>query len=271
MGGFKKEAVIKLRVCTLASGSKGNCVYVEGGGTKVLIDAGLTLRETKLRLAQIDVRPEDLSAILITHEHRDHICGLGAVGRALKIPIYFTPETMKAAKPWLGKGLRLCEFEPGSAFEVGDLRFEPFSTPHDAVDSVGFAFYCGRWKGALATDLGYATNLVIERLKGANLLVLESNHDPGMLKNGPYPWPLKQRVAGKEGHLSNEDAGRLLADYLLHDGLNHVILAHLSQINNLPELAYENMRGTLERKSYGHVQVGVALQDTVGAFAALGY
>ena len=237
----------------------------------MLIDAGLTLRETKLRLAQIDVRPEELSAILITHEHRDHICGLGAVGRALKIPIYFTPETMEAARPWLGKGLRLCEFEPGSAFEVGDLRFEPFSTPHDAVDPVGFAFYCGKWKGALATDLGYATSLVIERLKGANLLVLESNHDPGMLKNGPYPWPLKQRVAGKEGHLSNEDAGRLLAEYLLHDGLSHIILAHLSQINNLPELAYEKMRGTLERSAFGHVQVGVALQDTVGAFAALGY
>ena len=263
LSGGRQE--INLRICTLASGSKGNCVYVEGGKTKVLIDAGLTLRETRLRLAEIGVKIEELSAVLITHEHADHIKGLGPLGRACHMPLYLTPKTRAAANPWLGKGLNIHEFEPGEAFEIDDLHFEPFSTSHDAVDSVGFAFHCGRHKAGLATDLGYASHLVTERLRGVNLLVLESNHDPKMLKDGPYPWHLKQRVSGKEGHLSNEDAGRLMEE-LLHDGLSQIILAHLSQINNLPEIAYETARDMLESRSCGHIKVKVARQDTVGSF-----
>ena len=267
-GSFNKgRQAINLRVCTLASGSKGNCVYIEGGGTKILVDAGLTLRETRLRLAGIGVRPEDLDAVVITHEHADHVKGLGPLGRALRIPLYLTPMTRAAAGNWLGKGLNIKEFQAGGAFEIKDIRFEPFSIPHDAADPVGFAFYCGRHKAALATDLGYATHLVIERLKGVNLLVLESNHDPVMLKNGPYPLYLKQRVAGKEGHLSNVDAARLLDD-IVHDGLSHLILAHISQVNNLPELAYENARGVIERKSC-NIKVGVAGQDAVSGFFSL--
>ena len=230
------------------------------------MDAGLTLRETKLRLGKIGIRPDEISAIIVTHEHTDHIKGLGPLGRALKIPLYMTRLTRKAASEWLGKGLVIREFEAGTAFDIDGLHVEPFSIPHDAADPVGFSFYSGNFKAGLATDLGYASALVIERLKGVNLLVLESNHDPVMLKTGPYPWPLKQRVAGKEGHLSNDDAGRLLLE-LLHDGLRHVTLAHLSQINNLPELAFDCAKSTLAKSSYGHVSLGVAGQDSVGVFA----
>ena len=266
LSGGRQE--INLRICTLASGSKGNCVYVEGGKTKVLIDAGLTLRETRLRLAEIGVKAEEITAVLITHEHADHIKGLGPLGRACHMPLYLTPKTRAAANPWLGKGLNIHEFEPGEAFEIDDLYFEPFSTSHDAVDSVGFAFHCGRHKAGLATDLGYASHLVIERLRGVNLLVLESNHDPKMLKDGPYPWHLKQRVSGKEGHLSNEDAGRLMEE-LIHDGLSQIILAHLSQINNLPEIAYDKARDMLESKSCGHIRLEVAGQNNISGFAEL--
>jgi phosphoribosyl 1,2-cyclic phosphodiesterase len=260
---FERRDAISLRVCTLASGSKGNCIYVEGDGAKVLFDCGLTMRETKRRLSGIGVSPSELSAVVITHEHTDHIKGVGALCRAFKLPVYVTAGTYKSGHGWLGKGLTIREFEAGSSFDINGLTLEPFTTPHDAADPVGFAFYSSSKKGALATDLGYATHLVTERLKGANIIVLESNHDPGMLKDGPYPWYLKQRVAGKQGHLSNEDAGRLL-ECLLHDGLTHVILAHLSQINNLPELAHEKAMETLAANRCECVRLGVASQDFVG-------
>lgn len=259
----KRRRAIAFKVCALASGSRGNCIYIQSGGTRLLIDAGLTMRDTKLRLALIGVKPEELSAVIISHEHTDHVKGAGAIGRAFGLPVYMTPSTKKAGAGWLGGKLTVREFEAGSPFEVGDIRVEPFSTPHDAVDPVGFTFYAGRQKVGFATDLGYATSLVIERLKGSNLLVLESNHDPAMLKAGPYPWQLKQRVAGREGHLSNEDAGRLLTE-LLHDGLSHVVLAHLSQINNLPELAFGSASRTISGSPYGDVRIGVAMQDSVG-------
>jgi phosphoribosyl 1,2-cyclic phosphodiesterase len=232
------------------------------------VDAGLTLRETRLRLSNIGVRPEELTAIIITHEHTDHIKGLGPLGRAFRIPIYMTPLTRGSASGWLGKGLAIHEFEAGTAFDINGLHVEPFSIPHDAADPVGFAFHSGGYKAGLATDLGYAPHLVIERLKGVNLLILESNHDPDMLKSGPYPWPLKQRVAGKEGHLSNADACGLLAE-LIHEGLRHVTLAHLSQINNLPELAFRSAKCALLNSSSADVGLGVASQDRVGELVCI--
>lgn len=253
---------INFRICTLASGSKGNCVYIEGGGTRILVDAGLTMRETKLRLSQIDVKAEDIDAVIITHEHTDHIKGIGPLCRAYRIPVYITGETYGAACGWIGKKVEVREFEAGGGFDIKGIRVEPFDISHDAVNPVGFAFYSGNMKAGLATDLGYATKLVTERLKGCNVLVLESNHDPAMLKDGPYPWHLKQRVSGRQGHLSNGDAGRLL-EMLLHDGLSHVVLAHISQVNNLPELAHRSSRETLNKNSCGHVRLYVAGQDEV--------
>jgi phosphoribosyl 1,2-cyclic phosphodiesterase len=262
------RTVINIRVCTLASGSKGNCILVEGGGVKILVDAGLSLRETKLRLSQAGVKPEEISAVLITHDHRDHVQGLGPLARGLRVPVYMTEKTWGVVRSWQGNGFKVMDFEAGTAFDIGGLTVEPFSTPHDAADPVGFCFYAGNVKAGLATDLGYATGLVMERLKGCDILVLESNHDPKMLKEGPYPWPLKQRVSGKEGHLSNEDAGALLSA-LIHPGLKSVTLAHLSQINNLPELAYQTAMETLVRCSCdGDITIGVARQDMSGAFSA---
>jgi len=226
------------------------------------------MRETKRRLSLIGVRPEELDAVLLTHEHTDHIKGVGPLCRAYGIPVYITPKTLAAGSGWLGGRLAIREFEAGSPFSIGGLSVEPFSISHDAADPVGFAFRSGPFKVGVATDLGYATALVTERLKGSNVLVLESNHDPAMLKDGPYPWPLKQRVAGKEGHLSNEDAGRLLSE-LLHPGLSHVVLAHISQINNRPDLAFDRAMGTLAGSPCGHVRLGVALQDAVCEVAGL--
>ncbi len=275
------RTAINIRVCTLASGSKGNCIYVEGrgrsagsnggsaGSTKILVDAGLSLRETKARLKAVGVSPEEISAVIISHDHRDHVQGLGPVARGLGVPVYITEKTWKIVRPWQGRstggnGYKVIEFEAGTAFEIGGITVEPFSTPHDAADPVGFCFYAGNVKLGLATDLGYATGLVTERLKGCNLLLLESNHDPVMLKDGPYPWPLKQRVAGKEGHLSNEDSAALLSE-LIHAGLTHVTLAHISQTNNLPRLAYQCAREALVRCSCdGDIGIGVAGQDSVG-------
>ncbi len=263
------RSVIRIRVCTLASGSKGNCIFVEGlsstgGGTKILVDAGLSLRETKARLKAIGVSPEEISAVIISHDHRDHVQGLGPLARGLNIPVYITEKTWKIVRPWQGNGYKVIEFEAGTAFEIGGITIEPFSTPHDAADPVGFCFYAGNVKMGLATDLGYATRLVTERLKGCNLLLLESNHDPVMLKDGPYPWHIKQRVAGKEGHLSNEDSAALLSN-LIHPGLRRVTLAHISQTNNLPRLAYQCAMEALARCSYdGEIGIGVAGQNVVG-------
>ncbi len=231
----------------------------------MLVDAGLSMRETRVRLAIIGVDPSGLSAIIVTHEHTDHIKGVGALGRAYGMPVYISGQTRKAASGWLGKGLKFHEFEPGEPFEIQGLHVEPFSIPHDAADPVGLAFYSGGCKAGLATDLGYATRLVEERLKGSNLLILESNHDPEMLMSGPYPWHLKQRVRGKEGHLSNEDAVKLLAS-LLNPSLSHVVLAHLSQVNNLPGLAMDKARQALLDYSCGHIRLEVAGQDSVGEF-----
>lgn len=272
------RGIINIRVCTLASGSKGNCIFIEGRSTgvegrqpgssarstKILVDAGLSLRETKARLNAVGVKPEEISAVIISHDHRDHVQGLGPLARGLGIPVYITEKTWKIVRPWQGNGYKVTEFEAGTAFEIGGITVEPFSTPHDAADPVGFCFYAGNVKLGLATDLGYATRLVAERLKDCNLLLLESNHDPAMLKDGPYPWPLKQRVAGKEGHLSNEDSAALLSA-LIHSGLKHVTLAHISQTNNLPRLAYQCAREALVRYSCdGEIGIGVAGQDSVG-------
>lgn len=228
------------------------------------MDAGLSVRELRGRLSRIGTKPEELSAVIVSHEHTDHVKGVGALARGFGLPVYITARTLSAASHKLGNGVDVNEFEPGTPFSIGDIYVEPFSTPHDAVDPVGFTFQYSGVKLGFATDLGYATNLVIERLKGSDLLVLESNHDPVMLKEGPYPWLLKQRVAGKEGHLSNADAGRLLGQ-LLHPNLRHVLLAHLSETNNSPELAYRANSDVLARKSAGEeVILAVASQHATG-------
>jgi len=243
----------KLQVCVLASGSRGNAVWISDGTTTVLVDAGLSGVEIQRRMAArgLDERPVD--AIVITHEHHDHIQGVGVLSRRHKIPVWASLPTFAAATQ-MGVLFEQCAFECGRGFNLGRLRFHPFATSHDAADPAGFVVTCDGIKVGIATDLGMATGLVRTHLQGCDLLVLEANHDPLMLEQGPYPWRLKQRISGRNGHLSNADSRRLLAQ-LQHEGLRHVILAHLSEINNTPDIALAEVGQALAGRAQLHVAV----------------
>lgn len=225
-----------MEISLLASGSKGNAVYVKSGETRLLIDAGLSAVELLRRLGMIGVDGKELDAILISHEHSDHIRGAGTLARKLKIPVLVSSPTRQASANLLKKTESI-EFESGRSFGFRDLMIEPFPTTHDATDPVGFAIESKEGRIGFATDLGIVTRLVTEKLKGCRFLVLEANHDEDMLMNGPYPWHLKQRIKSKHGHISNTESVQLLAE-LLHEDLEGVFLAHLSEVNNSPELPH---------------------------------
>ena len=222
-------------ICPLASGSKGNSLFVSCRNSSVLIDAGLSGIEIERRLKSVNINPESLTAILITHEHSDHVKGAGILSRRFDIPVYITQKTYQAARN-LGKIEHLHFFECGSPFEIDQILVSPFSVSHDAEDPAGLTLEHKGRKIGIATDLGIVTNLVKEYLKNSNILYLEANHDPKMLINGSYPWHLKQRIKSRTGHLSNIDAKTLVSE-LKTDHLKHVILAHLSEENNCPEKA----------------------------------
>jgi phosphoribosyl 1,2-cyclic phosphodiesterase len=230
-------------VSVLASGSRGNCAIVASARTRILVDAGLSCRETFKRMKAVGDDPQALSAILITHEHSDHVNGLAILAKKLRIPVFMTGATHQAwaralrdangEKPQLEKFER---FESGHSFQVGDILVKPFTIPHDAADPVGFTFRVEGIKVGFATDLGYVPVSVRDHLCGSDVLVMESNHDLEMLRVGPYPWSVKQRVMSRVGHLSNG----ALADFFSKDYDNHatfVVLAHLSEENNHPEIA----------------------------------
>lgn len=223
-----------MKISLLASGSKGNAVYVESGETRLLIDAGLSGVEIIKRLNKIGVDERSLHAILISHDHSDHVRGAGTLARKLKIPLLASYPTRLACESLLKKTENI-EFESGSQFTFRDLLIDPFPTTHDSADPVGFTIESSEGRIGFATDFGIVTRLVAEKLKSCNLLVLEANHDEEMLLNGPYPWHLKQRIRSRHGHISNNESMTLLKE-LLHDRLEGVLLAHLSEVNNSPEL-----------------------------------
>ncbi len=253
-------------ICTLASGSRGNALYLSNGATSILVDAGLSGIEIERRMQARGLCPERLDAILLSHEHTDHIRGVGVLSRRYKLPVYMTGKTRGSLPPSVGKIVSIRTFHPGAGFSLGTLWIDPFSVSHDAVEPSGFTFTGNGIKLGLATDLGIATALVKDRLKGCRLLILETNHDPVMLEEGPYPWPLKQRIKSRLGHLGNEASRDLLAA-LLHDGLSHVILAHLSQTNNCPEKAVAAVAPVLNGS---RAVLTVALQDEPGAVVVVG-
>ncbi|HEY1800739.1 MAG TPA: MBL fold metallo-hydrolase [Terriglobales bacterium] len=230
-------------VSVLASGSRGNCAVVASAKTRILVDAGISCRETFKRMKALGDDPQKLSAILITHEHSDHIYGLATLAKKLAIPIFMTGATHSAWKRSLrdatGEAPQLnCleVFSSGRDFHIGDIAVTPFTIPHDAADPVGFTFRAEGTKVAFATDLGYVPQNICHHLRGCDVLVMESNHDLEMLRGGPYPWSVKQRVMSRVGHLSND----ALADFFgsEYDGAAaYVVLAHLSESNNHPELA----------------------------------
>ncbi len=246
-----------LRFCLLASGSKGNAVYLEANGAAVLVDSGLSGVELMRRLQAADLSPHRIQAIILTHEHRDHSCGVGIAARKLRVPVVTTPATWAACPNT--RQVRHQAMEAGRPFELGPLRFTPFSIPHDAADPVGLVVQAGAARLGLCTDLGWATRLVEARLAGCQALVLESNHDPRMLARGPYQEWLKQRVRSRHGHLSNQEGAELLAK-LHHPELREVVLAHLSEVNNTPELARAEAEATLERLE-SRARLRLASQD----------
>ena len=244
-------------ICVLASGSKGNAIYVSDGRTRILLDSGLSGIQIERRLMSHGLRADDLDAILISHEHNDHINSAGVLSRRYRLPVYITSETAKLSAKRLGRLDAVNHFTCGMPFKIKSLNVHPFSLSHDAVDPAGFTFQLNSQKVGVATDLGMATHVVKSHLAGCHILVLEANHDPDMLRNGPYTWPLKQRIMGRSGHLSNEDTGKLL-NTLIHDQLKQVVLAHLSEINNTPTKARNAVLPVISNKN---IVLTVASQD----------
>jgi phosphoribosyl 1,2-cyclic phosphodiesterase len=240
-----KQQDFSLAVCTLASGSKGNATYMSDGETAILVDAGLSGVEIQRRLTSRNLSPEDIDAIIVTHEHSDHTRGVGILSRRFKLPVYINPKTRKVC-PGLGKLYDTRPFECGTTFQINNITVHPFAISHDAEDPAGFTIGQNGVTVGIATDLGIATSMVRQHLKRCALLILEANHDPTMLETGPYPWPLKQRIRGRTGHLSNPDSKTLLQE-LQHDNLQHVILGHLSETNNTPQKAFEEVSRAITR------------------------
>lgn len=242
----------------LGSGSKGNSVYVETEQTAVLIDCGFSGKETAARLASIGKSIDAVKAILVTHEHNDHIGGVGVLARRLKIPIYANEGTFRGGEKKLGKIEKRVMFDTGEEFPFHDLSIKSFRISHDTQDPVGFVLESSKVRLGYCTDTGKATHLMTQRLKGCHGLILEFNHDPEMLKNGPYPLSLQQRVRSSHGHLSNQDAVEFF-DSVHHEQLQQVVLAHLSETNNLPSFA---MACIEERKSqYCNTRFEIAHQE----------
>jgi phosphoribosyl 1,2-cyclic phosphodiesterase len=257
-------------VSVLASGSRGNCALVATSATRILVDAGLSGRETFKRLKLLGERVEDISAILITHEHSDHVTGLQRLATKLKVPVFITAPTHHAwnravrdangAIPELPKSEH---FSSGRGFRVGDIEVMPFTIPHDAIDPVGFTFRAEGVKVGIATDLGYIPANVKDHLRGCSVLVIESNHDVELLRSGPYPWSVKQRIMSRDGHLSNE----ALAEFFSNDydgGAEYLVLAHISEQNNHLERARMSAEQALVgRRGLWHKPVRLATQTEV--------
>lgn len=236
---------VKMRLCSIASGSSGNCIYVGSEAAHLLVDVGISGKKMENGLKELELTGRDIDGILITHEHADHIQGLGVAARKYEIPIYATAGTIRALASCesLGKldaGL-FHEVKEDTKFTIKDLTVNPMKISHDAAQPVAYRISYGNKRVAVCTDLGIYNDYTVECLKGMDALLLEANHDVNMLQVGPYPYYLKQRILGERGHLSNENTGRLLCR-ILHDKLQTVLLGHLSKENNLPELAYESVR-----------------------------
>ena len=256
---------MKFKICVLGSGSSGNCVYINFDDTSILIDAGLSGKETKKRLEQIEVDIDEIQAVCISHEHGDHTVGLGALHRRHKIPVFANSGTVDGLKNQSrAKDISWNVFTTGNEFSVGGLLIHPFSVPHDAYEPVGFVVETDdkKVKLGIATDIGIATALARERLKKCDVLIIESNHDEKMLEESDRPWFLKQRIRGRQGHLSNTHAAEMVSD-IICPKLNHVFLAHLSRDCNCEKIAHSNMRTKLDKKGYAHVKVSCTYSDKV--------
>lgn len=234
-----------MRLVSIASGSSGNCIYVGSDNTHILIDAGISCRRMEQGLNEIGIKGSELDGIMITHEHSDHVKGLGVLARRFGVPVYGTQETLDEIRTMKYLGEYPDELFhavlPDVDFSVGDLDILPFSIDHDAANPVAYRVKNGSKQVAVATDMGHYDEYIVEHLQGLDAILLESNHDVNMLQTGPYPYYLKRRILGDHGHLSNENAGRLL-NRVLHDNMKQILLGHLSKENNYEALAYETVK-----------------------------
>jgi phosphoribosyl 1,2-cyclic phosphodiesterase len=247
----------------LGSGSAGNCALVATDHCKILVDGGLSARQIILRLEQCGVAPEQLDGVLLTHEHGDHVCGLEVLCRKFAVPIYanaLTAEAVRCDGALDGhKNWRI--FRTGAAFRICDIAVETFPVPHDAVDPVGFTFHAGSRSLGFITDLGYATKLLVERLREVHTLVIETNHDEKLLQNDPHrPWPVKQRIQSRHGHLSNAAAASVI-EQILPGKIERIVLGHLSRDCNTPALAAGEIRALLIKRGKIDMEIYCATQS----------
>ncbi|MBT8041865.1 MAG: MBL fold metallo-hydrolase [Pontiella sp.] len=249
---------MSLEVCVLASGSSGNSIYVASNRTRILIDAGLSARQIALRLEQIGVVPESINGICVSHEHGDHVAGIRVLQKRHGMRVYANAGTLDGIKrQHKSHEISAHVFQTGSAFEIGDITIEPFSVPHDAYEPVGFRIQTGSTAVGIVTDLGMVTSLVRDKLKGCHAIIIESNHDEDLLREAPRPWPLKQRIRSRQGHLSNMDAARLIAESATDD-LEHVFLAHLSSDCNTPDTALRTVASQLRLDGLDHINLEIS-------------
>lgn len=251
-----------IRLCVLGSSSAGNCTFVGAGETGLLIDAGFSARTTLARLAAIGVDPACIRAICLSHEHQDHTAGVAVLARRHRIPVYANRGTLEGLRASV-EGTRDLEcrvFTTGADFTIGDLTLHPFAVPHDAFEPVGFVLRHGHERVAVATDLGMVTTLVREHLRTCSAIVLEANHDLDLLRGSPRPWGLKQRILGRQGHLSNRHTAELLQS-IASPRLRQVFLAHLSSECNDPQVALRETRDALSDPAHQHVRISPTFPD----------
>lgn len=239
-----------LEFCVLSSGSRANAIYVGCGSTRVLVDCGLSAKQAALRLQSVGIDPDSIEAVVVTHEHEDHVCGVRVFSKRHKALVLSNRATANSSRQLQEIPLESRrEFDSGTKFTIGELEFEPFSITHDAADPVGFRVSSRGKVLGIVTDLGQVTNLVEERVRNLDALVLESNHDPAMLYDSHYPWEVKQRISSRHGHLNNETAGQVMEQISRTDGtrLQIAVAAHISENSNHPELAVETLRNGWSR------------------------
>lgn len=253
-----------LNFCSLYSGSSGNSLFVETKNTKILIDAGVSSKRIENALQDIGVEPSKLDGILVTHEHTDHVQGLGTFSKKFNVPVFANQETLDAMPKQTDKiaESNLKTFKVTDKFSIGDLEIKPFSIPHDAANPCGYNIFKDNKKISIATDIGHMTNDILKNLEESLFIMLESNYDPEVLRCSSYPFKLKSRIAGPTGHLPNEMAGKTIS-HLLKSGLKNAMLGHLSKESNFPELAYQTVVDELIANNYdaNSLHLSVASRD----------
>ena len=262
-----------INFCSFFSGSSGNCIFITNQHTKILVDAGVSGKTIEESLDNVGYNVNEIDAILVTHEHTDHVRGVGILSRKHNIPVYANKKTWDAMRGSIGevKEENIKYFNTNKDFEIGKIGVKAFNIPHDAAEPVGFSFYIDSKKVTSATDIGHINKKLIANLKNSDILLLESNHDVEMVKVSRYPYFLKQRILGDNGHLSNESAGKLLCELINH-GVDKVLLGHLSKENNFPELCYQaviNVLGTKDIKVGKDIKLEVARRDRQSTMYAI--